>query len=675
MEMIENVKTYVVAPKSEADYLKYCSSAGVFYWAARFVLEKNGVIFGATLKNNEVFHKGIINEKELYSLLGSKYVRSNLKNTFQECFEILSQDKYVLYCGCPCQINALYFFLKQKRCQHLNKLISMDIICHGAPEPKYFSQYLKEKRIKLNDYYSINMRDKSAGWGSTAHVKENSKIIESSKHPYMRLFLDNYLLCKSCFNCKHKGENRSASFTIGDAWGYEHYSTVKNPKYGLSIIFLRDGYNQDLFNYISEKMILTPVNYNDAIMNNKSYFKSATMKNDYQQIVNRINKKGLIKTYKFKYYVGIQGAIRKTKALIKAFISKITRIHLKYKRKARADKKRVGIVTVYAFSQYNYGNRLQNFALSKKIKELGFKPVNVYFANLNFLKYPIRRFYKRIKFRLKDKRYNKIRHIDIKSHIKETWIVNETSTINKIFKFKKILYGGDQVWGCDSKSFALRLGNYCVNTTEIEKCSYSASLGIYSDDDNVKETFSRSLSNFSHVSVREKEAANYLAKLGIKVSLVCDPVFLYNAKDWQFFIKKYSSISIPKQKYVFCYCLDHKNRQKLDTDINVIDVLEAESKYSKINYFDFIKLLLNSEYVFTDSYHAILFSIIFNKKFVLYLREGTSAGLTRFKSIFDILDIQYQYNSGALFSGQINKENLESFIKESSDYLSKIIKG
>ena len=82
-----NIQTYIVRSRSYDKYLEFSSSAGVFYWIARYIIEKsNGYVFGAVLENGEVFHKGISALSELVSMQGSKYVRSNLKNTFAQYF-------------------------------------------------------------------------------------------------------------------------------------------------------------------------------------------------------------------------------------------------------------------------------------------------------------------------------------------------------------------------------------------------------------------------------------------------------------------------------------------------------------------------------------------------------------------------------------------------------------
>lgn len=668
-----NIQTYIVRSRSYDKHLEFSSSAGVFYWIARYIIEKsNGYVFGAVLENGEVFHKGISAVSELVSMQGSKYVRSNLKNTFAECLNHLMNNQYVLFSGTPCQINNLSAYLKNKKCKNMERLVLVDIICHGTPDPKYFAQYLKEKKFNVKTL-KINMRSKVKGWGQS-YTEENKRIIESKKHPFMRLFLDNYTLTPPCFVCSCKGENRASSITLGDAWGFESLSEDECGKNGVSLVLIRDDFPEEITQYLKEKLLFQMVDYNTALEHNSSYFKPANKKKDYDEVIKSIKKRGLIPTFKSKYKLGF---LPQAKCLLKKVFKKpvlyFYHYHKKYKHKPRVNNKSIGIVTTYKLSDYNYGNRLQNFALFETIKKYGYKPVNLYLAEDNGPKYPIQRLLQ-IRKRSHDVRYKKIRKADAMSGVKSTWIIDEKNEINKIFKFKKILYGSDQVWGSDSKSFYRKLGNYCVDTSSILKVSYSASLGIYSEKEDVKKLFKSSLEHFYKISVRENDAVLYLKELGIDSVLTCDPVLLLDEGEWKSKVLKYSTISAPKTPYVFCYCLDKTNKSKLKTELMIIDVLDENSPYKNINHFDFVSLILNSQYVFTDSYHAILFSIIFHKNFVLYTRNDGFSGLTRFNSIFHSANIDYKFDSGEMFRDWNSVTDLESFISDSKSYLEEILK-
>ena len=106
------------------------SSGGMFAQIAKYVLSKNGIVFGCAMEKNqdnfEIKHIYIDNEKDLYKLQGSKYVQSDIKNTYRETKQFLEQNRLVLYSGTPCQIAGLKSFL-QKEYSNLVELIQQNI--------------------------------------------------------------------------------------------------------------------------------------------------------------------------------------------------------------------------------------------------------------------------------------------------------------------------------------------------------------------------------------------------------------------------------------------------------------------------------------------------------------------------------------------------------------------
>ena len=89
------------------------SSGGMFTIVADYVLENNGYVCGASFTDDwlGVEHIVINNKKDLDKLRGSKYIESNLGNTFVEIKKLLNENKQVLFSGCPCQVSALYSYL------------------------------------------------------------------------------------------------------------------------------------------------------------------------------------------------------------------------------------------------------------------------------------------------------------------------------------------------------------------------------------------------------------------------------------------------------------------------------------------------------------------------------------------------------------------------------------
>ena len=123
---------YAVINKNN-DIRKKSSSGGVFTLLAEQVLDNNGVVFGAAFdKNFLVKHISVENKEELDKLRGSKYLQSDVGDTYTIAKANLDNGRQVLYSGTPCQIAGLLSFLKKP----YKNLITVDLICHGVPSPR-----------------------------------------------------------------------------------------------------------------------------------------------------------------------------------------------------------------------------------------------------------------------------------------------------------------------------------------------------------------------------------------------------------------------------------------------------------------------------------------------------------------------------------------------------------
>lgn len=121
------------------------SSGGAFSAFAKWILSKDGIVYGAAWDNNFVCkHVAISSEDELHLLRGSKYVQSNVGETFRNVKEQLELGRYVLYTGTPCQIAGLKTFLKKD----YEKLLTLDLVCHGVPSNLIF--FFIFRKIKKN---------------------------------------------------------------------------------------------------------------------------------------------------------------------------------------------------------------------------------------------------------------------------------------------------------------------------------------------------------------------------------------------------------------------------------------------------------------------------------------------------------------------------------------------
>ena len=205
------------------------SSGGAFSEIAKYVISKNGVVFGVALDDNvQARHTYVEQEEDLCKLQGSKYVQSVIGNSYKEAEEFLRQGRLVLFSGTPCQIAGLYGYLHKD----YENLLTIDLICHGVPSPRVFEDYKKWIEDKIHEKVSdVKFRCKKSSWiffsmGINSHTEKN-KITAYSytgsyyADPYIRVFLRDNILRPSCYSCQYASTKRVADFTIADWWGYK----------------------------------------------------------------------------------------------------------------------------------------------------------------------------------------------------------------------------------------------------------------------------------------------------------------------------------------------------------------------------------------------------------------------------------------------------------------------
>lgn len=232
------------------------SSGGVFYHVANWILENNGVVFGAGYTDNfKVEHICVDNCFDLRRLQGSKYVQSSTGDSYIQTLDYLKKGFKVLYSGTPCQIEGLYSFLGKD----YDNLYTVDIICSGVPSPLIWDRYIsyreEKAKSKLNN---VNLRYKKYGWQEYIVLFEfkNGKVYESTRFEdhYMRTFRTHCSLRPSCYRCEFKGIKRNSDITLADFWGIEQILPDMNNKKGTSLLFLQSQKGKNLWKNI-EKLL------------------------------------------------------------------------------------------------------------------------------------------------------------------------------------------------------------------------------------------------------------------------------------------------------------------------------------------------------------------------------------------------------------------------------------
>lgn len=221
------------ACRSKSDAVRgKSSSGGVFSELAAKTLEDGGVVFGAAFDEEfNVKHRCIENIGDLDELRRSKYVQSEIGESFKEAEKYLEEGRKVLFCGTPCQIAGLKAYLGKE----YDNLTTCDIACFGVPSPKVWRMFLDY----LEDRYgggitSVSFRDKSTGWreSSVRITFDNGAkyMVSVKKELYLMGYFKNLFTRKSCFDCRFKVHNSHADLTLADFWGIEKLAGPLNPE-------------------------------------------------------------------------------------------------------------------------------------------------------------------------------------------------------------------------------------------------------------------------------------------------------------------------------------------------------------------------------------------------------------------------------------------------------------
>ena len=253
------------------------SSGGIFTLVADYVIDKGGVVFGASFNDKfELEHSYVETKDQLSEFRGSKYLQSKIKNSYKQVREFLDSGRLVLFTGTPCQIAGLKAFIFEKN--HEN-LITIDIICHGVPSPEVWRKYVefREKKAKSSTK-RIAFRQKNEGWKrfSVSFLFKNNTEYRKTLNEdlYMRAFLKNLCLRPSCYDCEFKTLKRQSDITLADFWGIEKVLPEMDDNKGTSLIFVNSKIGQELFEKISNEMKFKEVDINKAVKYNSSAIKS-----------------------------------------------------------------------------------------------------------------------------------------------------------------------------------------------------------------------------------------------------------------------------------------------------------------------------------------------------------------------------------------------------------------
>lgn len=247
----------VIGAKNKDESVRSTSSSGgTFYELAKGVISRGGIVYGCALDSELVArHVGVETLDDLAKLKSSKYVQSDVAKTYKEAKKHLKDGREVLYSGTPCQIAGLKNYLGRE----YDKLLLVDVLCHGVPSPGVFRDYLDYLADKFGSKpVSVNFRNKEKSWKRLYfEVKfENGKryFTFCGYDRYMSMFLNNISLRPSCYDCRFTSVNRQGDITLGDFWGIGKKYPERDDDKGISLIILNTPKGEKAYSEVSDSL-------------------------------------------------------------------------------------------------------------------------------------------------------------------------------------------------------------------------------------------------------------------------------------------------------------------------------------------------------------------------------------------------------------------------------------
>ena len=345
---------------------------------------------------------------------------------------------------------------------------------------------------------------------------------------------------------------------------------------------------------------------------------------------------------------------------------------------------KIAILTIN--DNHNYGNRLQNFALTNLLKNYG-DIYTLYMAQKidSKKKYYIHNLIRSVKKILKKVMpavvcgHNSLKTCRMlnMNHFTDCYIPTKglvTAYRQTNCDCDYLVLGSDQIWNYQwllPNDLSLRLGSFSSNSTTV--VSYAASFGVSEISDDVKPIFQKYLPRLHSIAVREDNGAKLIKDMtGLNATVVLDPTLMLDSKQWNTITREF----VPNDdRYGLTYFLGKPSDQQENTiksyamahGCRVRRILDLRDKETYVaGPQDFVELFSKAQYVFTDSYHACCFSILYHKQFTVFNRagmDGKASMNSRMETLFRLFDL----NSVVMDDGlapQIDYEKVDQLLAQ-----------
>ena len=321
--------------------------------------------------------------------------------------------------------------------------------------------------------------------------------------------------------------------------------------------------------------------------------------------------------------------------------------------------KKAGIITL--FGEYNFGNRLQNYAVQEVLKKFDLEVETIKYLGINddvaseandIHKSRLEKF-KKFNEHIKFNEFNMYKEYNVPENFSD--------------QFDYIIMGSDQIWNFTfDKIFSDKA--FAAFAPKNKKISFSASFGVNYTPEKDSELYKMckdKIKDISAISVREEAGKEIIKELTGRtdVEVLIDPTMMLTEKDWEKVMKKPENLKT--DKFIVKSFLGNSSdnswkeicRIAEENNCEIIDISDKKSPYYNMGPAEFLYLEKNAFLVATDSFHACVFSILFSTPFIVFKRDDNELESmhSRIETLFKTFNIENR-----IFSGKITDEILKA---------------
>lgn len=336
----------------------------------------------------------------------------------------------------------------------------------------------------------------------------------------------------------------------------------------------------------------------------------------------------------------------------------------------------------------NYGNRLQNYALQEVLKSQGHNVStikNFHNSENSIIQSIAKRnssyFYlKKMKAKYTSEK-DYLRLVNFLNFTEQNIREDNNVVINSKKKYKNFdhydafVIGSDQVWNPNFSNFSILDFAPYANEDQLV-LSYAASFGISEIPNGYENIYKEGFQNLDFISVREDAGRKLVRNLVNRESeVVLDPTLLLSKEKWEKIAAK-SSIDV-SGNYILTYFLgdltsankDYIYKYAKQFGYEVISLGDRNNEYWTAGPEDFVKLFKNAKTVFTDSFHACAFSIIFEKYFEVFQRNSKIPSMnSRLDTLFSDLELENRWHRDSMNLESVDYKKVNDLLEKRKEF-------